>query len=84
MAQGCPVISSNSTSLPEVGGEACLYFDPSDPEAGAIQLSKLMVDPHLWREMSENGVVRSECYSWEKHAEGCANVYKEVIRAKFG
>ena len=44
MAQGLPVALANSTALPEIGGEAGWYFDPSDEEAIAASLRALLVD----------------------------------------
>ena len=71
MACGCPVITSRSSSLPEVGGEACLYLeDPSDPDEMALALTALAGDPARRQAMRQAGLLRAKAFSW---AVGAAN-----------
>ncbi|MGC2402311.1 MAG: glycosyltransferase family 1 protein [Acidobacteriaceae bacterium] len=55
MASGTPVIASRSSSLPEVGGRALYYFDPSDEKAMAESIFELSGNPLLWSEKAREG-----------------------------
>jgi glycosyltransferase involved in cell wall biosynthesis len=68
MAHGVPVIAARSSSLPEVGGEAALYFDPSDSDALARQLERLLGEPGLREEMIARGRERVKQFRWENAA----------------
>ncbi|HEY5792070.1 MAG TPA: glycosyltransferase family 1 protein [Chthoniobacterales bacterium] len=78
MAQGCPVISSNASSLPEVGGDAVLYFSPADPLAAAAQVEKLILSPDLARSLIEAGRQRARTFDWAVHAARLSEVYREM------
>ena len=68
MARGCPVISSNTSALPETCGDAALYCDPTDPAALARAI-RVMVDEPAYREqMVERGRSRASEYRWETTA----------------
>jgi len=69
MLLGCPVISSNTTSLPEVCGDAALYCDPADDESIAKQLFRLVEDGPLRQELSALGRAQSQQFSWRSVAE---------------
>jgi glycosyltransferase involved in cell wall biosynthesis len=56
MASGTPVIASNATSLPEVGGAAAAYFDPTDVAAMAATLKRVLGDPNRQQKMMELGL----------------------------
>jgi glycosyltransferase involved in cell wall biosynthesis len=62
MASGTPVICSNTTSLPEVGGEAASYFDPNDLIAMATTLQAVLSDQNRRRKMVELGIVRAGAF----------------------
>ncbi|MFB6185454.1 MAG: glycosyltransferase family 4 protein, partial [Halobacteriaceae archaeon] len=68
MSNGCPVIASNSTAIPEVLGEAPLYCDPDEPKQWAKQIEKLHNDESLREELIEKGRNRVSEFSWEKTA----------------
>lgn len=68
MAQGCPVVSSFSSSLPEVGGEACLYFDPTNPKELAEKLALLDTNKTMRNELITTGKKVIKSYSWEQCA----------------
>jgi len=65
MACGVPVVSSNSSSLPEVLGEAGLYFDPHDHQELADLIQNLLSDNSLKRTMIERGLKRAKSFSWK-------------------
>jgi glycosyltransferase involved in cell wall biosynthesis len=75
MAAGCPVVSSNASSLPEVGGAAALYFDPQDRAEGARQLVNALRDATLRASMIDRGRARARELSWDAHAERLAAIY---------
>lgn len=69
MACGTPVLCSNSTSLPEVVGNAALTVDPFDVEAIGDALVRLIDDSGLRKMLNHIGLVRAKEFSWSKTAE---------------
>lgn len=65
MALGVPVISSNTASLPEVCGEAALYFEPNDPMQLAQQINNLIFNPGLRLPLIEKAREQSDYYDWD-------------------
>ncbi len=66
MSCGTPVITSNTSSLPEVGGDAALYFDPMSIDDLYQTMAKLISDKNLLLEMEQKGLERAAHFSWEK------------------
>jgi glycosyltransferase involved in cell wall biosynthesis len=79
MACGRPVIASQCSSLPEVGGDAALLVDPMDSEAWAQALSQVLTDEALRQSMVERGLRRACAFTWEKTAEATLRVYGNVL-----
>lgn len=79
MKCGTPVITSNVSSLPEVGGDACVYVSPEDPDELAKRIFEVISDKILRKSLSEKGTARANMFSWEKCAEETLRVYKEVL-----
>jgi alpha-1,3-rhamnosyl/mannosyltransferase len=79
MQCGCPVITSNRSSLPEVGGDAALYCDPMDRDSMASALGKLLDDDGLHRDLRQKGLGRAAEFSWEKTAMGTHAVYEKIV-----
>ena len=75
MACGCPVITSNVSSLPEVAGDAAILVDPQDPNAIARAIITVLKDDKLKRELSERGVEQAKKFSWEKTAQDFLEVF---------
>ena len=73
MSYDCPVIASNVSSLPEAGGDACLYFDPTDAKDIKEKIEKVLQDSSLRQEMIEKGREHFKKFTWEKAA-------KEVLQ----
>jgi glycosyltransferase involved in cell wall biosynthesis len=65
MAAGAPVITSNLSSLPEVGGDAALLVDPRSAAELGSAMGKLLLSPGMRREMSDRGRRRAQEYRWE-------------------
>jgi len=78
----CPVIVSFSSSLPEVGGNACLYFDPQNVNDLTEKLIKLKNDQKLRRQLIQKGKQRTKIFSWEKCGKETLQVLKEASNAK--
>jgi glycosyltransferase involved in cell wall biosynthesis len=78
MACGAPVVSSNASSLPEVGGDAARYFDPSDVAAMADQILSVWRDPALRQAMRQQGLARAAQFSWARAAQETLAVYHGV------
>lgn len=68
MALGCPVISSNRASLPEICGDAALYADPDDPAQWRAQILRLRDDPDLRLRLVAAGRERAARYRWRASA----------------
>lgn len=79
MAAGVPVVSSSATSLPEVGGEQVLYFDPQDPEAFARQLA-IVANGELPESWVEDAYRRSCEFTWRRTLEGVYRVYDSILK----
>ena len=80
MVRGLPVVTSNTSSLPEVGGDAALYADPRDPHSIAAEVTRAVEDLELRREMVRRGVVWSREFTWERTARETLRVYEELLR----
>jgi glycosyltransferase involved in cell wall biosynthesis len=68
MACGVPVLTSSTSSLPEVVGEAGLLVDPLDVDAIAGGLARLADEPDLRRLLGERGLARAASFTWERSA----------------
>ena len=79
MACGVPVITSNVSSMPEVGGDAAVYFDPYDENDMAAKIESVLNNGMLRKEMIAKGLQKVKEYSWEKCAKETLQVYKEVL-----
>jgi glycosyltransferase involved in cell wall biosynthesis len=80
MKYDCPVITSNVSSLPEAGGDAALYVDPTDVNNIADTIIKLIGNEKLREELIEKGRKQINKFSWEKAAKETLSVLKEVAK----
>jgi glycosyltransferase involved in cell wall biosynthesis len=78
MRAGAPVITSNVSSLPEVGGSAALYVEPQDSEELASAMRRVVEDERLRLTLSRAGERRSREYSWARTAELTRRVYERA------
>jgi glycosyltransferase involved in cell wall biosynthesis len=69
LGNGCPVIAARAASIPEVCGDAALYFDPRDPAALAALLLRVTREPELRTSLLEKARDRLQRYSWTGNAE---------------
>ena len=77
MACGTPVLSSSVSAIPEVAGDAATLVDPSDPEALADGLRRIVEDGALRSRLSKAGVERARAFTWPVTAERTATVLRE-------
>jgi len=78
MACGCPVVTSNRSSLPEVGGDAALVVDCRDPDALAEAISRVVSDENFRSHLKEKGLERVKLFNWQKAARQILRVFDEV------
>ncbi len=79
MACGVPVVVSNSSSLPEVVGDAGLQVDPYDVDALADALAQVIEDETLRRDLVQKGKKRAETFSWETAARQLRGHYAALL-----
>lgn len=79
MACGTPVITSNISSMPEVGGEAAILIDPEDMEGMIRVVREMMGDRGLREKMIKKGLAQAKKFSWEKCAKETAEVYQGLV-----
>ncbi|WP_439575014.1 glycosyltransferase [Phreatobacter sp.] len=79
MARGCPVVSSDRSSMPEVCGTAGLMAGPDDPAAWVRQIRLLAEAPALRQEMAGRGLERVRRYSWSDTAAGYLDLVHEPV-----
>lgn len=79
MACGVPVIASNTSSIPEVAGDAAYLIDPYDMEDMAQAMEKVLEDHDLAASLRAKGQERAKAFSWEKSARQTLEVYQECL-----
>jgi len=75
---GCPVVSTNTSSMPEVLSDSALFFDPHNVEQMAEQIFKVLDDEKLKQNLIEKGLQNIKRFSWRKCAEQTLEVYKNA------
>lgn len=79
MACGTPVIAARSSSLPEVLGDAALYFDPFNSADLANQLHRLLRSEALRKMLSQKGLMHAQKYRWEETARQTSDLYAKLL-----
>lgn len=78
MARGVPVITSNRTALPEVGGDAALYVDPESVQEIGEAMAKLMADPNLRADLAARGRAQAAQFRWEQTCRELKALFDEL------
>ncbi|MHB8598895.1 MAG: glycosyltransferase family 4 protein [Ktedonobacteraceae bacterium] len=78
MACGAPVITSNTSSLPEVVGDAALLIDPHKPDELAHTILRLLENPQLQEELRQKGYERAKQYTWAESAHKMLTIYAQL------
>ncbi len=84
MQYGCPVLTSNISSLPEAGGDAAIYFDPKDVDDIAVKIEKVVYDEKMRKTMIEKGKKHAATFNWDKTAKQTLDILIEVGGKKNG
>jgi len=79
MAAGTPVVVSNTSSLPEVVGDAGLLIDPEDPATITDALERALTDQEWRAAARRKGLAQSAKFSWENSARIALGVYEHVM-----
>ena len=79
MACGTPVVAARSSSLPEAGGDAALYFDPRDADELSAQLTAVLDDEGLAAHMRAAGLSQASTFSWPRAGQATADVYRKAL-----
>ena len=79
MSIGCPVISSNSSSLPEVYGDGALSFDPTSSEELSNCIYKIADEPGARSQFIEKGKLQAQKFTWENCSKQTLGVYQKLI-----
>jgi glycosyltransferase involved in cell wall biosynthesis len=82
MACATAVITSNTSSLPEVAGESAILVDPTQPQAMAEAIVRLYVDRGYGHRLVQSGLHWSKQFSWRITAEKTAQIYEQVLESK--
>jgi glycosyltransferase involved in cell wall biosynthesis len=78
MAAGTPVVASNTSSLPEVAGDAAILVSPMDTGALADAIDQVLVSPSLATELRARGLNRARQFAWQRTAAETIKVYRAV------
>jgi glycosyltransferase involved in cell wall biosynthesis len=78
MACGVPVITSNTSSMPEVAGNAAIIINPYKPEEITQAIVDLVSDKKLREKLMAEGLVRAAKFSWKAMAENVLEIYNEI------
>lgn len=79
MASGTPTILARSTSLPEIGGDAAIYFEPGGVEELGRQITAVLNDSSLRKDLVSRGLARSGEFTWDRAAAHTADVYRQAL-----
>ena len=74
-----PVVTSNTTSLPEVTGDAALTVDPLDVAALSAAMTRMISDEALANDLTQRGLLRAQTFNWQTCAAATVGVYQEVL-----
>ena len=79
MSYGCPVVCSNTSSIPEIVGDAGEYFDPNEPSSIRIALESVAMFDDKRVELIFAGYRRLSCFSWDKCANETLSIYQDLL-----
>jgi len=84
MACGTAVVTSTTSSLPEVVGQAGLGVDPTDVEALAMAMERVLTDRDLRDQMCAAGLAQAQNFTWQRTAQGTVDSYRRALHSKEG
>ncbi len=81
-SHGCPAVLANTSSLPEVGGDAALYFEPTEPDAIAGALARVLGDAALRSDLVRRGRERAKGFTWRRTAGETLACYRRALATR--
>jgi len=81
MQAGVPVLASGNSALPEVAGEAALYFDPTDPAAIGDQMMRIFKEEGRRKDMAARGIERAQAFRWQDSAARMRTILDDAAKA---
>ena len=82
MACGVPVVASNSSSIPEICGDAAEFFDPKNIPEMAEKMAQVWIDESIRKNLIEAGSRRALDFSWQKMAKETLEIYRDAVLQK--
>jgi glycosyltransferase involved in cell wall biosynthesis len=79
MSLGCPVVCSNTSSMPEVAGNAAEFFDPYDPESITVAMETVLYSSEKAEHLLQMGKQRVKKFSWQKCADETRSIYLSLV-----
>ena len=79
MVHGCPVVSSDQTTLPEVHGDAAHYFDPYDIQDIATKIDEVISNEALRKKLTEKGYENTKRFSWRRFAQQNLSIFRQIL-----
>ena len=79
MACGCPVVCSNTTSVPEVAGDAAILVNPESADDIAAGIRRVLTEPGLAKELRERGIQQAANFTWQACAEKTLATYRSAM-----
>jgi mannosyltransferase len=83
MQSGCPVITTDRASIPEVCGDACIQITEITPESFSLAMQQLN-NKRYREDVIEKGIKQSQKFSWDKTTKEILSIYTESLQRKFG
>ncbi len=80
-ASGCPVITSNTSSLPEAGGDAAIYFNPEKPEEIGKAIKSILAGQNYRETIIAKGRINAQRFTQDKYANQLRKLYKSIVHA---
>lgn len=82
MANGCPVIASDASSIPEICGDAAMYFSPLEAQDLGVKITTLLTDQTRREALVNNGLERIKLFSWEEAVDKHAGLFNQLLDQK--
>jgi glycosyltransferase involved in cell wall biosynthesis len=82
MSRGLPVICARASAVPEVAGDAALYFDPTRSDELASAVERVLTDGELAERLRTAGRRRAAGFTWRRAAEQTLDVYDRAVRER--
>ena len=79
LACGTPVCTSNSTAMPEAGGEHAVYFDPTDIDSIVSAATTTLHGETAFAKIRDSAIARARTFTWQQHASELIDLYQRTL-----